>query len=88
MDIVLRMNGYRYHKIAETSKYIFYDRRVYSKSQWRVLKWQSNYNSGQMKTYVFKTPFIQLTPKYKMEYPVTLEQIQEFTEKHNLKFWI
>tara|TARA_R100000963_G_C4604341_1_gene76931 strand:- start:458 stop:733 length:276 start_codon:yes stop_codon:yes gene_type:complete len=89
LNIIERMNGHVTRKIAETDKYTFYDNKVFSKSQWRILKWQSSYkNVTQMKTYVFKNPYIQLTPKYKMEHPVTLEQIQEFTKKHNLKFWI
>lgn len=81
------MNGHRIHKIAETDKYIFYNRKIYSKSQWRILIPQiSSTSTG--KKYDFKKPFTQLTPKYKMEYPINLEQIKEFTEKHNLKFWI
>ena len=81
------MNGYRYRKVAETDKYIFYDRRIFSKTQWRFLLPQiSSTSTG--KKYDFKSPFTQLTPKYKMEYPINLEKVKEFTEKHNLKFWI
>lgn len=83
------MNGEVFHKIAETDRYTFYDKKVYSKRQWRILKWQTGYNSvKQMKTYPYRSPFIQLTPKYKMEYPVNIDRVKEFCEKHNLKFWI
>ena len=83
------MNGEVFHKIAETEKYIFYDKKIFSKSQWRILKWQTGYNNvTQMKLYPYKSPFIQLTPRYKMEYPINLKRVEEFTEKHNLKFWV
>ena len=89
MDIISRMNGEVFHKIAETEKYIFYDKKIFSKSQWRILKWQTGYNNvTQMKLYPYKSPFIQLTPRYKMEYPINLKRVEEFTEKHNLKFWV
>ena len=41
-----------------------------------------------MKHYPAKSPYIQLTPKYKMEYPITIDKVKEFSERHNLKFWI
>ena len=81
------MNGKVFHKIAETEKYIFYDKKIYSKTQWRVLQPQTS-SSSTGKKYDFKSPFTQLTPKFKMEYPITLKKVKLFTEKHNLKFWV
>ena len=88
-NIIQKMNGHVTHKVAETDRYTFYDSKVFSKSQWRILKWQKGYNNvTMMKYYPAKSPYIQLTPKYKMEYPITIEQVKEFSERHNLKFWI
>ena len=81
------MNGEVFHKIAETEKYIFYDKKIFSKGQWRILKLQTaSCSSG--KKYNFKAPFTQLTPTFKMEYPINLKKVEEFTTKHNLKFWV
>jgi len=89
MDIISRMNGKVFHKIAETEKYIFYDKKIYSKTQWRTLKPRhTQHCHASNKKYNFKAPFTQITPRYKMEYPITLYKVQEFTEKYNLKFWV
>ena len=89
MNIISLMNGVISYKIAEMERYTFYSNRVYSKKQWRILKWQTGYSCQKTgRKYAWSCPFIQLTPKYKMEYPITLKKVKEYSEIHNLKFWM